>query len=86
MKYDVILQAVVSVKLPGIEADSQLDAIEKAEAIAALEKVLDHTLDSNPVAYTEYADEIVGYVVDEENDPDYERTRYYNADRKVVKP
>ena len=80
MKYDVILQAVVNVKVPGIEAESQKDAI-----LAAQEKVAPYIWElfkrDNPVggviACTEWSEgEYADFLVDEEGDWEFKRSRW----------
>ena len=76
MKYDVHIYPIVRVTLLGIEADSQEEAIKKAEAQADL-----YALCS---AGVEYAEDIDSFQVDEENDPQYERSCSYDRDGKPL--
>ncbi|MBI4311443.1 MAG: hypothetical protein HY681_06645 [Chloroflexi bacterium] len=81
-KYDVHLFTVVRVKLEGIEATSQRDAIEKAQQRFARERIgeaLGLTRSISGVE-TEYAEEVVDYLVDEEGDPEYKRSRRYRPE------
>lgn len=76
MKYDVHVFAIVRVTVPGIEADSQEEAIKKA-------KELDLNFLGTPylpknVEAVEYADDLDGFFVDEENDPEHERSCFYD--------
>lgn len=77
MKYAVHIMAIVRVKMPGVEADSQEDAIKKAEAAVDLNFLGSPYLPQN-VEHVEYADDIDGYHVDEEGDPEHERSRWYD--------
>ena len=72
--YDVHLFPLVRVKVRGVEADSQIAAIGKAEAVVNLNQLFDRTGDVD----TEYAEEISHYLVDEEEDPEFERSEFYH--------
>ena len=83
MKHDVHLYCVVRVKIPNVEAPSQIEAIEKAERNygPCLHKVL---YSYKPIysgmetkIETAYAEEIVGALVDEVGDLDFSRSRNY---------
>ncbi len=76
MKYTVHIYPICRVTLLGIEADSQEEAIKKAEAQANL-----YALCS---AGVEYAEGIDSFHVDEENDPHYERSCSYDGDGKTI--
>ena len=83
MKYDVHIFAVVRVKVAGIDAESQIEAIHNAEGSVDL-----YTLFSKPgsvsVEITEFADGISHYLVDEVGDLTYKRSRFYEADGETV--
>ncbi len=72
MKYRVHIYTVVRVPVD-VEAESQKAAMEKATEETQFNDVLDHE-------GVEFADEIVGYMVDEEGDEEYQRTTTYNGD------
>jgi hypothetical protein len=74
MKYDVHIYATVRVKVCGVEANSQKEAIKKAEAQTDLYETLGESGHG-----TEYAEEITGFLVDEEGDTEYQQTRSYNG-------
>lgn len=78
MKYDVHILAVVRVKRTGIEADNQVEAIKKAEADTDLDRLFNKGGDGD--MSTEWADDIDSFHVDEENDPEYERSTWYDKD------
>lgn len=83
MKYTVWIYATVKVKCEPIEATSQQDAIRLARERLDLDEALaDHVtrLLDDPVEYVEYADEVTGYLVDEAEDPEYERSQAYDGD------
>jgi hypothetical protein len=68
----------VRVPVRGIVADSHEDAIEQATDSVDLDTLFQHP-------EYEYADEITGYLVDEEDDPEYTRsTSYVYRDGKIV--
>lgn len=84
--YQVQLYAVVRVKVP-VQAESQEEAIT-----AAIEKVWGDRLDRGApplyklfnrdfpcpeVVYTEFAEEVLRYLVDEDDDEDFERSEFY---------
>lgn len=73
MKYTVHIYLIVRVKVAGIEADSQEEAMKKAEA-----KVDFHTIFDSMNETIEYAEDIDGFHVDEEDDPEYTRSRWYD--------
>lgn len=72
--YNVHLYPVIRVKLNGIEADSQTEAIKKAE-----DKFFNGEFDEK-----EAADEISGYLVDEQGDEDYTNSNWYEADGETL--
>lgn len=93
-KYNVHVYAVVRVKVCGIEADSHEDAITKAdeELETALGRMFpDMSTNLPPEACGDvlhfelagYDGEVLGYLVDEENDPEFIRTRRYKEDGKT---
>jgi hypothetical protein len=70
MKYRVHVYAVVRVPVE-VDAESQLDAIKLAENARDWDQELnagDH----------EFADEIVGFLVDEDGDPEYLNSKMYD--------
>ena len=74
MLYDVHIYAVVRVKVPNVEAESHLDAINKAETVTDLHALLPN-----------YAEEINGYLVDEHGDEERTKSHYYEV-RKLRNP
>ena len=73
MKHTVWIFPVVRVKVADVEADSHEAAMKQAEENTNLHTVLDRD-------GIEFAEEINCFHVDEENDPEYERSRWYDAD------
>jgi len=69
-EYDVHVYFEVRVKLKGVKAFSQRDAINKAE----------RKFDAYNYLCNMAEDErITGFLVDEAGDPEHQRTRFYNA-------
>jgi len=79
MKYTVHVYPIVRVTFPGIEAESQEEAMKKADEQADFHSVFDHLGDN-----IEYAEDIDGFHVDEENDPEYERSCWYDKEYKPL--
>lgn len=84
MQYNVHIYPVVRVRVDGVEAGSQQEAIDKAERGVDLYGLLlrdnpikQHT-DEYEVAVVEYADNIDGFVVDEVSDEEYRHTGHYD--------
>jgi len=71
MKYDVHIYPIVRIVVKGVEAESQEEAIKKAEAETDLHALLDRPS-------MEYAEDIDSFHVDEEDDPLYERSTSYD--------
>lgn len=72
MKYKVFVYAVFH-KSFEVEANSQFEAMEAAD-----KRYYD---DARPREGWEDAEETVGYLVDEANDPDYRRSRNYDGNK-----
>jgi len=81
MKHNVHFYVTVRVVVKDVEADGQLEAIDKAEKIL-LPKLNHGMLDNYSGHPTEYADEVTGYLVDEQGDEEYLQTRAYDQDKK----
>ena len=77
MLYDVHLYPVVRVTLKGIEAESQVEAIRKAEVGLDLYQA---------VRSAEYAEDVTAYLVDEHGDHNYSRTRCYKPEGDQIVP
>lgn len=71
-KFDVILYAVVKIKVPGIMADTPLDAAMVARKIADPNEIFRATCreDIRSGAFTEYAEEITHVLVDAKSHDD----------------
>lgn len=79
MKYDVHAYMTVRVKVSGIEAENQVDAIGAALHRIEGTRLFPFTDLGNGIEYDD-ADEFTGFLVDEEGDHTYERTQSYLAD------
>lgn len=79
MKYDVHLYTVVRVKCSGIEADSYKDAIERAEKDFCCYDSSYHLQQCLASGDAEYAEEIVGALVDVVGDESYNQTAYFDV-------
>lgn len=73
MKYDVHIYAVYRVKIEGVEADSQLDAVREAEILFCQ---YPHRY---PAIYTEDYEEAL---VDEHGDDEFSHSTYYKHNGK----
>jgi hypothetical protein len=73
VKYDVHLFPIVRVKVHGVEAGSQEEAIKKAEESTDFDNLFNKAPD------IEYAEEVAYYLVDEVGDEEYERTRWHDG-------
>jgi len=71
MKYDVWIYPIVRFKVAGVEAESQEEAMKKADAQTDYHALLDR----NGI---EYAEDIDSFHVDEEDDPIYEKSTSYD--------
>jgi len=73
VKHTVWVFTTVGVKFTDVEADSQVEAVKRVEAEADFHALLDRD-------NVEWAEEIINYHVDEENDTEYERSHWYDPD------
>ena len=79
----------VTSKIASVKANSQVDAIEKADKFFS-ESVRINILAESPTAglpihqHTECAEEIVGYLVDEVGDEEFTKTQLYNSEAKLT--
>ena len=79
-KYNVHIYPVFKVLVLDIEAESQEDACRKAEYVAT--QVL--TFERFNRAGLEYADEVTGFLVDEEGDEEHLRSTWYDGEYRPV--
>ncbi len=78
MKHDVTIRAIVRVKVPGIEAPDQREAIREALRLADLEQALNRDWPTPHVEYVADAEEIDSYFVETHPDLDDTLTLYDN--------
>ena len=82
MKYNAHLYALVRIKVTDIEADSQLEAIEKAEPIAgefAHKHLSGDVRLFDQVENFEFVEEFAYALVDEQGDESYENSGFYES-------
>ena len=72
-KYNVHVYAIVRVLVSDVEAENHVEAMKKAERRANLDSLFSGR-------NTEYADELDGFLVDEEGDVEHERSTWYEKD------
>lgn len=72
MKYTVHLYKAIHIKIEGVEAKSQEEAMQIADEAVNVEQYL-----CNGAEDEEYC--CLGALVDEEGDEDYERSRYHEG-------
>jgi len=78
LKYTVYIMAVVRVKRTDIEADSQVEAIKKAEESTDFDDLFGNRRGDDEDLTTEYAEGIDSFLVDEEGDTEHERSAWYD--------
>jgi hypothetical protein len=79
IKHDVHFYMTFRVKIPGVESEHQLDAINKAfERFNPDTDVEIKPVSGSPVIEAAHADELTSAVVDEVGDVDYSETRAYD--------
>jgi DNA-directed RNA polymerase subunit RPC12/RpoP len=84
MTYDVHIFAEVRVKIPSIEADSQTEAIRKAEELADLYQLFDKESPAAHASHTAWNEEIHGFLVDQADDPEHEQSNFYKPDGVTI--
>jgi hypothetical protein len=73
----------VCVSVRDVEADSQVEAIKKAEELVDLDKLF-AGLGGPYVASMQYADEMDGFLVDEEGDMEHTKSTFYDAEYRPI--
>jgi hypothetical protein len=79
-KYHVHVYPIVRVLVPDVEADSQEEACQKAEAAWNWEAVLRQAGNERGWPAVEYSDDINGFLVDEDGDTEHESSTWYDAE------
>lgn len=89
--HDVTIYTTVRVKVCGIEADTQVDAIHKAQDVlrkhpGVLNRtfVRDETSLRGEISYIADAEDLQGYLVDVRGDEEFENTNYYSPDERAL--
>lgn len=82
-KYHVHLYPIVCVTVRDVEAESQVEAIKKAEELVDLDGLF-AGLGGPHVASMQYADDISGFLVDEDGDTEHERSTCYDKEYRPV--
>ena len=84
-KYTVHLYPIVRVLVRDVEAESQVEAIKKAEALVDLHRLFRYASRSGGhVASVEYVDDMDGFLVDEDGDTEHEKSTWYVADYEPI--
>ena len=71
MLYNVHVYPIVHVKVCGVEAESQEEAMKKVDATADFHSLLDRD-------DIEYAEDVDCFLVDEQGDTEYENSVWYD--------
>jgi len=78
-RYDVHIYPVVRVKVSGVEAESQVEAIRKAEEMTDFHRLFDR--EANGI---EYAEDIDCFLADEDGDEEYLNSRWYDKEYRPL--
>jgi len=82
MIYDVHIFYLA--KVPGIEADSQTEAIKKAQELVDLYQLFDKESPAAHVSHTAWNEEIHGFLVHQADDPEHEKSNFYKPDGVTI--
>jgi hypothetical protein len=82
-KYHVHLYPIVCVTVRDVEAESQVDAIKKAEDLVDLDRLF-AGLGGPHVASIQYADGLDGFLVDEDGDTEHERSTCFDMEYEPI--
>ncbi len=80
-RYTVHLYTLVRVKLTGIEAGSEREAIRKAEAAVDLHRLFDRDHPVPNVEHTEWSEATPEALVDHDGDLDFEHSTWWRLDK-----
>lgn len=93
MKHSVLVKRVVNVRIDNVEADSHADAIKALDDVPYslliperdhpnVDLISQHNPDGSlpTVRYVEDGEENAEFLVDEEGDEEFERSRWYKSD------
>ena len=84
MKYTVHIYAIVRVEVPEIEAETQQQALTRAQKQVDLYDLFRRCDVPNGVECIEYADEISHFLVDEEGDEEHEKSKWYDSTEDLM--
>ena len=79
-KYHIHLYPIVRVLVRDVEAESQVEAIKKAERMVDQYQLFRQVRFDPPVADVEFAEDTDGFLVDEDGDTKYEKSTWYEND------
>jgi hypothetical protein len=83
-KYTVSAYPIVQVELRSVEADSQEEAIEKAIASVNFTGLFRSARTADvSVGSVEWCEDFEQFLVDEEGDSDYVKSKWYTGDKRV---
>lgn len=83
-KYHVHVYPIVRVLVRDVEAESQVEAIKKAEERVDLSRFFTGLNIPTAGLTVQYADDLDGFLVDEDGDTEHERSTGYGQDYKPV--
>jgi len=84
MIYDVHIFAEVRVKVPGIEANSQTEAIKKAEEQINLYNLFEREHPTPQIEHTEWSERVTNYLVDEDGDTEHQKSTWYDSEYRPM--
>jgi hypothetical protein len=85
MRYSVLIKRVINIRTDFIEAESQTEAIAKAEEMLSFHELTPNQQNPAPgVQYIEDAEETAYFLVDEEDDDWCDESHWYAADGKTL--
>ena len=82
-KYHVHLYPIVHVLVRNVEADSQVEAIKKAEELVDLQKLFAGMTGLWEVSM-DYTDDIDGFLVDEDGDTEHQNSARYDREGRLL--
>ncbi len=93
MKYSVLVKRIVNVRIDNVDAESQAESIERIQDFAYHQVIrdipgfsvgLNGDGTSMTVRYVDDGDQTNCYLVDEEGDEEFERSKWYGSDGITV--
>ena len=87
-KYHVHVYPIVRVLVPDVEAEDQMEACKKAEQMVNFDSLFNWEPSGGAtyrgVEHVDYADEIAGFLVDEDGDTEHESSTSYDGDYEPI--